>query len=110
MPADPVAFSGFILAAIAALTAWWRESRKQGDDRLDMASSIALSLADRLNLDATHAREDLDQLRTEFTEFKARAEAEHGVLKIRMKKCEEDRAILFQLAKTAGVDTSHLTP
>jgi hypothetical protein len=108
--AEPITATGFILAAIAALAAWWRESRKQGDDKLDMASSIALSLADRLNTEARQAREDSATLRGEFEAHKAKAEAEYGVLRVRMRKCEEDREVLFQLAHKAGVDTSHLTP
>ena len=110
MAAEPLTLAGLGVSALTGVLVWWRETRKQGDTKLDLASGIALGLADRLNTEARQAKDDLHELRLEFDAFKSRSEAEYGIMQLRMRKCEEDRAILMELAHDAGKDTSGLTP
>lgn len=107
---EPLTFAGAGASVLTAALVYWREARKQGDTKLDLASGIALNLADRLNTEARQAKDDLQELREEFDAFKARATEEHAIIRERMNKCEADRAILLELAKDAGKDTSSLTP
>lgn len=104
MGVEPMTIGGFGAAVITAVIAWWRDMRRQGDTSLDLASNIAINLAERLQGEALNYKQELDALRAEFAAHKAKAEQEFVLISARMKKCEEDRALLLEMARDAGKD------
>lgn len=95
---------GFGAAVITAVIAWWRDMKRQGDTSLDLASNIALNLADRLQGEALTYKTELHDLRAEFQAHKEQAEEKFVLISARMRKCEEDRALLLEMAREAGKD------
>lgn len=106
MGVEPLTAGGFAAAVITAVIAWWRDMKRQGDTSLDLASNIALNLADRLQGEALTYKQELHDLRAEFQAYRHKADAEFVLISERMKKCEEDRALLLEMAQDAGKDTS----
>ena len=103
---DPLTGVGFATAALTAIVAWWRDRSRQEDTKLDLASTIALNLAERLEGEALTYKTELDTLRGEFESHRAKQSAEFEGIYARMRKCEEDRALLLEMAREAGKDTS----
>lgn len=106
MAIEPLTAGGFGAAVITAVIAWWRDMKRQGDTSLDLASNIAINLADRLQGEALVYKRELDDLRADFQAYRSKADREFVLISERMKKCEEDRALLLEMAAEAGKDTS----
>ena len=103
---DPLTGVGFATAALTAIVAWWRDRSRQEDTKLDLASTIALNLAGRLEGEALTYKTELDGLRQEFEAHRSKQKSELEGIYARMRKCEEDRALLLEMAREAGKDTS----
>ena len=101
---DPLTGAGFATATLTAFVAWWRDKAHSKDTKLDLASTIALNLADRLQGEALTYKRELEDLRDEFEAHRAKQRAEFEDIYDRMKKCESDRALLLDMAKDAGKD------